>query len=127
MAPAAVLFDASSFENVHVPVRLYRAERDQRLTYPFHAERVRKALPQEPEYIVLEGASHDAFLAADAHLGGREPSARSCESRCLDLTEFHGRLNSEIIDFFDRSLKNTSSSERVEIGDISGNDVRNGE
>jgi predicted dienelactone hydrolase len=125
MAPVAVLFDSSSFENVKVPVRLYRAERDQRLSYPFHAERVRTALRLEPEYIVVEMAPHDAFLAPDGRPCETESGAGSCEPGGFVHTEFHERLNSEIVDFFNRVIDATSSSQQVGMGKARADEMRN--
>jgi predicted dienelactone hydrolase len=103
MAPVAVHFDSASFEGVSAPVRLYRAERDEALTHPFHAERIRNGLPGELEYVVVEGAPHGAFVTPRAS-GATGQVAEDCEPECFDHARFHERLNEEIASFFARVL-----------------------
>jgi len=98
-----LFFDANAFADVRVPVRIYRAEQDQVLSSAFHAERVRSALPIEPEYEVVPGAPHDAFL--DPTVVKNRVSTRLREDgKEFDHIAFHRRLNVEMVEFFDRTL-----------------------
>jgi dienelactone hydrolase len=50
-------------KDVRVPVRLYRAERDQILYHPYDGETYRGMLPMVPETVGVAGAGHYVFLA----------------------------------------------------------------
>ncbi len=63
MAPVGVLFnDDRSLLNVNVPLRIYRAEKDSVLRYPYHAEFLQNKLFIKPEYIVVKNAGHYVFI-----------------------------------------------------------------
>ncbi len=103
-APAAPFFADDSFRDVTVPVRLYRAENDRILRHPWHAERVRKLLPMEPEYVVVEGAGHYAFLALFSKEMQEEYPDLAIDPDGFDRLAMHARMNAEIADFFGRTL-----------------------
>jgi predicted dienelactone hydrolase len=104
MAPVGVLFDDKALSDVTVPVRLYRAERDEQLGHPFHAERVRVLLPSASDYSVVENAGHFAFLALVPveQAGMMGPAAYDPPG--FDRAGFHERLNREIAGFLDKAL-----------------------
>jgi predicted dienelactone hydrolase len=106
MAPAlGFLFDEASLADVRVPVRLYRAEHDQVLYYPYDGETYRRSLPMEPETIVVRGAGHYVFLAPPPVALVRAHPDVFQDTPAFDREAFHHRLNAEVVDFFCRTLR----------------------
>lgn len=105
MAPAlGHLFDHEALAAVNVPLRIYRAEADDVLPNPWHAQRVREMLPTPPEYVVLPGAGHYVFLApCTAAFAALAPPLCTDPPR-VDRQAIHARMNAEMVDFFRRSL-----------------------
>ncbi len=102
LAPLGVLFkDRQSLSKVTVPVRIYRAEKDDVLRFPYHAESIRQNLSIKPEYVVVRNACHYSFLAPfpeNADLAKDPPG--------FDRVKFHSVMNREIFEFLSRSLRN---------------------
>ena len=105
LAPAlGFLFDRDRLADVRVPVRLYRAAMDNILRADTHVEPYLKGLPVVPEYRVIKGAGHYAFLSpCPETLVDEDPD--TCRDRLgFNRVEFHRRLNEQIHEFFDRLL-----------------------
>jgi predicted dienelactone hydrolase len=105
MAPAlGYVFDRAGLAKVEVPVRLYRPTADEVLVHPWNAERIAQMLPKPPEYQLVEGAGHYVFLPpCPAILAARVPEI--CQDPPgIDRAAFHTRLNTEMIEFFRRTL-----------------------
>lgn len=104
LAPVGALFVDGGLSRVTVPVRLYRAEKDE-LVGAVQLERVRDALPNPPEYVVVENAGHYAFMApfAPESAAGLGPLAEDPPG--FDRVAFHEHLNTELADFFGRTLR----------------------
>lgn len=105
MAPAfGFLFDRHRLRRVSAQVRLYRAEMDNVLRADTHVEPYLRCLPLVPEYRIVKGAGHYAFLApcSDALM---EEDPDICRDRPgFDRIAFHRRLNDQILDYFHRTL-----------------------
>jgi predicted dienelactone hydrolase len=105
MAPALnFLFDRAALAAVTIPIRLYRAEADEIVPAPFNAEHIRRALPREPEYQVLERASHYAFIAPCSPALAQGVPEICRDPPGVDRAAIHRRLNVEIAKFFARTL-----------------------
>jgi predicted dienelactone hydrolase len=105
MAPAlGFLFDSVGLAQVRVPVRLYRAEHEEVLRHPYDGETYRRLLPAEPEFVVVEGAGHYAFLAPAPDSLAAELPELFVDRSGFDRRAFHRRLNSEAVAFFGRTL-----------------------
>ncbi len=105
MAPGfGFLFDREGLAGVDVPVRLYRAEHDDVLRHPWHAQRIADNLPRPPEYAVIGNAGHYVFLVPCAP----EVAARNAlicgDPPGVDRAAVHRQLNDEMVDFFRRTL-----------------------
>jgi predicted dienelactone hydrolase len=101
MAPLGVVFGDGSLDRVDIPVRLYRAEHDESLTSPFHAERVRDLLPRPPEYAVAAGGGHFAFISPfPPGIGGEAAH----DPPGFDRAAYQAQLNAEVCEFFSRTL-----------------------
>ncbi|WP_449225694.1 alpha/beta hydrolase family protein [Azospirillum argentinense] len=107
-APVGVPFSKDGLAAVTIPIRLYRAERDEQIAAS-QVEGVRDRLPAPPEYEVVRDAGHFAFLmpvpaAIAAEVGAPAQDSPAWDPPGFDRAAFHERLNTEIADFFDRAL-----------------------
>jgi predicted dienelactone hydrolase len=97
-------FDRASLKHVHIRVQLWRAADDRHQPNPEYEEAVRLALPQPPEYHVINNAGHYDFLPPrGAKLTAIAPQV------CSDPPEFsraafHEAFNKEIVRFFRANL-----------------------
>jgi len=105
MAPAfGFLFDRPRLAGVAAQVRLYRAEMDQLLRTDTHFEPYLRGFPQMPEYRIVKGAGHYAFVTPcpEAFM---EEDPDVCRDRSgFDRVAFHERFNAQLVDFFRRTL-----------------------
>jgi predicted dienelactone hydrolase len=104
MAPVGIVFADGAFSRVRIPIRLYRAENDEVLRSPYHAERVRALLPLKPEYVVVPGAGHYAFLAPFPPEAAKEVGPPAQDPPGFDRPAFQARLNAEIAAFLGRTV-----------------------
>jgi predicted dienelactone hydrolase len=105
MAPAlGFVFDKAGLAKVEVPVRLYRPTADEILAHPWNAERIAQMLPKPPEYSLIEGAGHYAFLGPCPPLLATRIPEICKDPRGIDRAAIHARVNAEMIDFFRRTL-----------------------
>jgi predicted dienelactone hydrolase len=105
MAPVGVLFnDEQSLSNVKVPLRIYRAEKDDVLRSPYHAEFLKEQLSLQSEYIVVKNAGHYAFIAPIPDSMKHEVGEVAIDPNGFDRVHFHTTMNKEIAEFLSRSL-----------------------
>ena len=105
-APAlGFTFSPAGLKNVEIPVQLWRAEDDVILPHPRYAEAVRRALPQAPDYQVVQKAGHFDFLApCSVALFNIAPVI--CKSDpAFDRVAFHQTFNTSVVNFFGKNLK----------------------
>jgi predicted dienelactone hydrolase len=101
-------FDARALAPVTVPIQLWAASEDERVPYASNTGIVRHALPRPPEFHLVEGAGHFAFLPpCNPELEAALPEI--WKMVCVDPPEFdravfHRLFNATVIDFFRRSL-----------------------
>lgn len=101
MAPVGVLFNKElSLSEVNVPIRIYRAEKDKVLLYPFHAEAVRKKLSNKPEYIVVKNAGHYSFISPFPESIKDRVGEVAMDPNGFNRIDFHKKINEDIADFF---------------------------
>ena len=98
LAPVAAFFDKDAFKNYRAKTFLYRAGDDEGLPYPHHAAWLKKIMPPGTIYKVANdgGGGHEIFLAPDP--GNKEWDF-------LVHSALHRRMNKEIYEFFEKSLK----------------------
>ena len=105
MAPAfGFLFDRDRLSRVPAQARIYRAEMDNILRADTHVEPYLRSLPLVPEYRIVKGAGHYAFLSPcpEALI---EEDPHICRDRLgFNRVAFHERLNNQILDYFNRTL-----------------------
>ncbi|WP_175426382.1 alpha/beta hydrolase family protein [Azospirillum brasilense] len=102
-APVGVPFSKDGLAGVTIPIRLYRAERDEQIAAT-QVEGVRDRLPTPPEYEVVRDAGHFSFLMPVPAAIAAEVGPPAQDPPGFDRAAFHERLNTEIADFFDRAL-----------------------
>jgi predicted dienelactone hydrolase len=109
MAPVGVLFiDRKSLSNVKVPVRIYRAEKDKILHFPYHAEFIKDNLPTLPEYIVVKNAGHHSFISPIPERMKSQLGEIAIDPKGFDRKKFHLKMNQEIANFLSRALHNSN-------------------
>lgn len=105
MAPVGILFrDAKSLSMVTAPVLIFRAEKDEILRFPYHAESIRRKLPVQPRYIKVKNAGHYSFLSPFPEERKKIVGAPAHDPEGFDRAEFHKEMNKEICAFLNASL-----------------------
>lgn len=106
LAPVGVLFkDKQSLSNVQVPIRIYRAEKDNVLRYPYHAESIRQKLPKKPEFIVVQNAGHYSFLSLFPENFKQKGGVVTKDPNGFNRANFHNSMNHEIFEFLSKSIE----------------------
>ncbi len=106
LAPVGVLFkDTTSLSKVKIPIRIYRAEKDKVLGYPYHADSIKQKLTIVPDYIVVKNAGHYSFLAPFPNNMNDKIGALAKDPEGFDRIHFHEIMNHEIADFLFKSLR----------------------
>lgn len=105
MAPAfGFLFDRERLSAVPAQVRLYRAEMDNHLRADTHVEPYLRSLPLVPEYRIVKGAGHYAFIAPCPEALIEEDPDICADRPGFNRIAFHERFNQQILDYFNRTL-----------------------
>ena len=105
MAPVGVLFrDKTSLLNVTVPVLIFRAEKDDILLYPHHADAIKRKLPLQSKCIVVKKAGHYSFLAPFPEDRKKIVGAPAEDPSGFDRIAFHKKMNEDILKFLKDSL-----------------------
>lgn len=102
-APVGALFGPSELADLRIPVRLYRAGKDD-VVGPVQVERVRSLLTPPPDYETVEGAGHYAFMAPFPAFIAAEVGPPAHDPPGFDRPAFLARLNGEVTAFFRRTL-----------------------
>jgi predicted dienelactone hydrolase len=98
-------FGKDALAPIKVPIQLWRAGSDEVTPHPRHAEAIYTALPTRPEYIVIPGAGHFAFLTCSAEMAKRAPVICQ-DAPDFDRQAFHRSFNVAVVDFFKKQLPN---------------------
>jgi predicted dienelactone hydrolase len=104
-APAiGYVFTPEGLSGVKIPIQLWRGDRDEILTNPYHAQNVYDGLPIKPEYRVVPNAGHFAFLApCNAALQSIAPDI--CRDPAgFDRAAFHREFDAAVVAFFKAKL-----------------------
>ena len=104
-APAlGYTFTRDTMRTLRVPVQLWKPEADEILPAPYHADAVRGALPNKPEFHVIPKAGHFAILAPCSPAAAKASGVICTDPPGFDRPAFHARFNREVIAFFRRAL-----------------------
>ncbi|WP_320006618.1 alpha/beta fold hydrolase [Maridesulfovibrio sp.] len=105
MAPVGVFFNYDGALNaVSVPICIFRAEKDNFLHYPYHAEAIRQHLHVPCEYMVVPNAGHYSFLTPFPPEAAARAGTVAEDPPGFDRARFHSRLNERIYTFLSRTL-----------------------
>jgi predicted dienelactone hydrolase len=96
-------FGKDALAPITAPIQLWRAGSDEITPHPRHAEAIYNALPTKPEYEVITGAGHFAFLTCSAEMAKRAPVICQ-DGPDFDRQAFHRAFNVAVVGFFKKQL-----------------------
>ncbi len=103
-APVGIIFSGGRLKDVKVPVQLWRAEEDELLLHPNHAEVIYEELPVKPDYHRVPQAGHFAFMALCDQVQIDEAPQICNDPEGFDRARFHTDFNSKVAKFFQEAL-----------------------
>jgi predicted dienelactone hydrolase len=98
--PLSVLFTASSFGAVGIPVQLWASELGGDGVLPHSVDIVDKNLPSKHEYHVVANAGHFAFLSPCPPWLADEAPRICADAGGFDRAAFHRQFNADVLAFF---------------------------
>ena len=93
----------NGLNNVHVPIQLWGAENDVNVPYNTNTKLVVEALGSRVEFHSVAGAGHFSFLTP---CGLMAPPELCSEQGQFDRKAFHAQMNTSVIAFFEKKLRN---------------------
>jgi predicted dienelactone hydrolase len=102
--PLSIFFTKASFDEVRVPIQLWRSERGGDGVTPDSVAAVAEELPVKPEFRTVPKAQHFSFLPPCP-----DEMAQRAHELCTDLSDFdreafHKEFNAQVLDFFRHAL-----------------------
>ncbi len=110
MAPATGWYTPEdALRNVKTPILLLVAEHD-RFTPRWQGELVLDRIPDKSQvtYRVIENAGHFSFLSPFPPAMRSESFPPSVDPEGFDREKFHGKLDAEVLDFIDKTVRGTA-------------------
>lgn len=105
-APLGVVFPHDGLARITAPIQLWRAERDEIVPQPFHAQHVYDELTVKPEYHVVANAGHFVFLPPCPLVMWVFARAACSDAWGFDRAAFHRQFNEQVVTFFKTKLAN---------------------
>jgi predicted dienelactone hydrolase len=103
--PLGIFFTKTSFDNVRVPIQLWRSERGGDGVAPESVAGVAEALPVKPDFRTVPNAQHFSFLPPCPEEMARRARELCTDSPDFDREAFHKTFNAQVLDFFQRTLR----------------------
>jgi predicted dienelactone hydrolase len=104
-APAlGFTFSPDGLRGITAPVQLWAAADDRVLPVADYTEPVRAALPQPPDYHLVQMAGHYDFLAPCTAALAQIASDICADPSGFDRAAFHAAFNAAVVQFFTRTL-----------------------
>jgi predicted dienelactone hydrolase len=101
-------FDAKGLAEASIPVQLWAASDDRNVPYASNTGIVRRSLPMPPDFRMVEGAGHFAFLPpCNPELETALPKVWTMvcvDPPGFDRAAFHRKFNGEVANFFSKQL-----------------------
>jgi predicted dienelactone hydrolase len=97
-------FAPRGLAGVDVPVQLWAGTADDNVPPATNAEAVRRALPDAPEFHLVERARHFSFLPPCGLLQPLLPAMLCADADGFDRAAFHKEFNDDVVAFFDTAL-----------------------
>jgi len=119
--PLSIFFTKTSFDDVRVPIQLWRSEHGGDGVTPESVAAVADALPVKADFRTVKNARHFSFLPRCP-----DDLARSAPDLCTDPTDFdreafHREFNAQVLEFFRSALQVPSpGSERYPNVNVEG-------
>jgi len=101
-------FEPADLAEVRAPVQLWAGDADDNAPAASNAALVRRTLPAPPEYHLVKGAGHAAFLTPCGPMAILLPPMLCRDAAGFDRAKFHKRFNTEVVRFLDRELGRTT-------------------
>lgn len=95
------LFDKESLSKVNIPVFIMEADQDEVVDGPHNALLYKENLPQPPQYSLLKGAGHYAFLPVCSNDYVKKIAPEICYDPEIQREELHVIIQQQILSFFD--------------------------
>ena len=103
-------FEADGLKNVRIPIQLWASELGGEGVALSHIQEIRRALANDPEFIVAGGAGHFAYLAPCPPKFKAEAPSLCNDPSGFDRTSWHQHMNSQVIRFFKSTLVDEDTS-----------------
>ena len=97
-------FTLQGLQDVKVPIQLWASERGGDGVLPEDNDAVDENLPAKPEYRVVPGSGHFAFLAPCSAEAARALPEICTDAGNFDRTAFHREFNAAVVAFFRKHL-----------------------
>ncbi len=101
-APGLGFTFPNALNNVTVPIQIWQGEQDQLVPYETNSKLINESLPNKAEFHLVPNASHYSFLTPCGMLSFMPICG---DPDLFDRTEFHQKMNKQVIDFYQQNLK----------------------
>jgi predicted dienelactone hydrolase len=102
--PLSIFFTKTSFDEVHVPIQLWRSERGGDGVTPDSVVNVAVELPTKPDFRTVPNAQHFSFLPPCPDDMAQRAHELCTDPPGFDREAFHKEFNAQVLDFFRRAL-----------------------
>ena len=102
--PLSIFFTNTSFDEVRIPIQLWRSERGGDGVTPDSVAAVAGELPVKPDFRTVPNAQHFSFLPACPDDMVRRVPELCTDPSDFDREAFHKEFNAQVLDFFRQAL-----------------------
>jgi predicted dienelactone hydrolase len=103
--PLSIFFTKTSFDEVRIPIQLWRSEGGGDGVTPDSVAAVAEELPAKPDFRTVPNAQHFSFLPPCPDEIARRAPELCTDSSGFDREAFHKEFNAQVLDFFRRALR----------------------
>jgi predicted dienelactone hydrolase len=109
--PISFFPDKFSLKNVMAPIQLWSSEHGGMGVRPEDVASVEKNLPTNPEFHRPAHSGHFSFLFPCSNEVAKAAPFLCTDPPGFDRTDFHRKLNAQVLDFFRKNLPSNNGSE----------------
>jgi predicted dienelactone hydrolase len=102
--PLSIFFTKTSFDDVHVPIQLWRSERGGDGVTPESVAAVAEELPVKPDFRTVPNAQHFSFLPPCPEAMANRAPELCKDDAGFDREAFHQEFNAQVLEFFRHAL-----------------------
>jgi len=103
--PLSIFFTKTSFNEVWVPIQLWRSERGGDSVTPRSVDTVAEELPSPPDFRAVSNSQHFSFLPPCPAEIARDAPEICSDPPGFDREAFHKQFNAEVLAFFRKILQ----------------------